>query len=369
MRLIGAVSFGGSLERRLQTLSVFTFSLYLLLPLLVWCWILMFGLLFNPATMPFALAYLLFIFWFDTSPVDGKRVPFLRGSGAQGNWWRRYCAYFPMTLVKTAELPAQHKYVLGYHPHGIISVGAFGCFATNGASTIDLTLGEKSPRDDRRGFSALFPAIHLRLCTLAFNFYVPFVREYILSLGCCNASRATFRKVLAQGAGHGLVIVPGGAAESMLVEPGSISLVLASRKGFVREAILAGAHLVPCLAFGEADLYDVQRPEEGSFMAWLQRGVYRCTGFGMPFFNGRSVFLTDVGLMPRRRPICVVVGAPLAPPAGWSSLSAHSPEMHAAVDALHGQYVRALHALYASHKDVAWNLPSLKRIGTFKVLK
>ena len=113
-----------NLERRLQTLSVFTFSLYMLLPLMFLCWLWMGLLLVNPLTMPAALAYLAFIALFDTSPVDGKRPPFLRGAGEGGIWWKRYCDFFPMLLVKTAPLPANATYVLGYHPHGIISVGA-----------------------------------------------------------------------------------------------------------------------------------------------------------------------------------------------------------------------------------------------------
>ena len=35
-----------------------------------------------------------------------------------------------MTLHKTAELPPDHNYVFGFHPHGIISYSAFVTFAT-----------------------------------------------------------------------------------------------------------------------------------------------------------------------------------------------------------------------------------------------
>jgi 2-acylglycerol O-acyltransferase 2 len=254
-------------ERRLQTLSVFTFSLYMLLPLMLLCWVGMIALLLNPLTMPAALAYLAFIFVFDTSAIDGKRTPFLRGAGEGGIWWKRYCDFFPMVIVKTAHLPASATYVLGYHPHGVISVGAFGCFATHGARTLDLTAGETEPRTDRRGFISLFPAIRLRLLTLSMNFMIPFAREYLLSLGVCDASRKSFRNILACGPGSGLLIVPGGAEESLAVKPGSITLVLAKRKGFVREAILAGACVVPCLSFGENELYAVSEPKSGSLAA------------------------------------------------------------------------------------------------------
>ena len=44
-------------------------------------------------------------------------------------------------------------------------------------------------------------------------------------------------------------------------------LVLERRKGFVREAIAAGASLVPVLAYGENDLYHVGRAEPCS--TWI----------------------------------------------------------------------------------------------------
>ena len=44
----------------------------------------------------------------------------------------------------------------------------------------------------------------------------------------------------------------GGAEESMAVIEKGMHLVLEKRKGFVREAIRAGASLVPVLAYGEA---------------------------------------------------------------------------------------------------------------------
>ena len=48
-----------------------------------------------------------------------------------------------------------------------------------------------------------------------------------------------------------MVVVVGGAAESMLAHEGHIELVLKHRRGFVREAIMADASLVPVLGFGE----------------------------------------------------------------------------------------------------------------------
>ena len=43
-----------------------------------------------------------------------------------------------------------------------------------------------------------------------------------------------------------------GCQEAMMAEPGTFDLKLKERRGFVRQALLAGASLVPVIAFGEA---------------------------------------------------------------------------------------------------------------------
>jgi hypothetical protein len=40
--------------------------------------------------------------------------------------------YFPIRLHKTVDIPPTKSYIFGYHPHGIISLGAFVNFATDG---------------------------------------------------------------------------------------------------------------------------------------------------------------------------------------------------------------------------------------------
>lgn len=349
------------MERRLQAIAVFTFSLYFLLPLALWCWLWAVIFICVPACMPLIVVYFTFIFALDRSPVDGSRRPLFRGRGEQGNWWRRYADYFPITLVKTAHLDPSGKYIFGYHPHGIISVGAFACFATEGVRTLDLSVGETQPRVDRRGFSSLFPGIESRLLTLAGNFYIPFAREYVLLLGCCDASRQTFRRILAKGAGHGVTIVVGGAEESLHAAPGTIDLVLDKRKGFVREAVLSGASLVPCVAFGENELYRVYHPTPGSLLDRFQRWTLRVLHVGVPLFNGRSLLYKDAGLMPRRQPVVVVSGSPIPPPAEAKSTAE-------AVDFMHAEYIKAIHAIYAAHKDAEWNLPGRSRIGDLRIV-
>ena len=37
-----------------------------------------------------------------------------------------------MKLIKTSDLDRNGNYLLGSHPHGVLSAGAFACFGTEG---------------------------------------------------------------------------------------------------------------------------------------------------------------------------------------------------------------------------------------------
>ena len=68
--------------------------------------------------------------------------------------------------MKTAELPPDRNYVIGGHPHGIMSVGIFTNFNT-----------------EMNGFSKHFPGIRLTSVGLSFIFYFPIYRDYVSSYG------------------------------------------------------------------------------------------------------------------------------------------------------------------------------------------
>jgi 2-acylglycerol O-acyltransferase 2 len=208
--------------------------------------------------------------------------------------WRHFCNYFPIKLVKTAELCPSQAYLFGYHPHGIIGIGAFGAFATEGC-----------------GFGALFPRINLRLLTLRMNFRIPFMGFYLTMLGVCDASKTSCYNILKQGPGNALMLVLGGAKESLDAHPGTANLTLATRKGFVKIALETGAHLVPVFGFGENELFE---QTEISWLRELQNKMQAKMGFAIPFFHGRGVFTYNWGILPWRRPLTVVVGAPIEVP-------------------------------------------------------
>ena len=131
--------------------------------------------------------------------------------------WDILRQYFPVMLVKTADLDHAGRYLFVYHPHGIISVGV----STNFLSNV-------------KQFKQLFPGIDLRVVTLKALFKVPFYREYLLAVGLCDASRESISYNLNRGPGAAVMIVVGGAQEALDAHPGTNDLTLANRKGFVR---------------------------------------------------------------------------------------------------------------------------------------
>ncbi len=80
--------------------------------------------------------------------------------------WTQWVQYFPLTLIKTADLDPNRNYMFGYHPHGVGSFGALGNFGT-----------------DATHFSTLFPNIRPHLMLLRMQFFNPFTRDLLLGLG------------------------------------------------------------------------------------------------------------------------------------------------------------------------------------------
>eukprot|EP00516_Mucochytrium_quahogii_P000186 CAMPEP_0203760300 /NCGR_PEP_ID=MMETSP0098-20131031/13625_1 /ASSEMBLY_ACC=CAM_ASM_000208 /TAXON_ID=96639 /ORGANISM=" , Strain NY0313808BC1" /LENGTH=510 /DNA_ID=CAMNT_0050653811 /DNA_START=1985 /DNA_END=3517 /DNA_ORIENTATION=- len=318
------------LERRKQTAVVALFVGLLPCCFMAYIWSLV--LLVFPLTTVPMLAYYLWIFYWDKSAEDGSRKPFAR----YWQMWRHFGNYFPLRLIKTSNLNPSGKYVFCYHPHGIISVGAFGNFAT-----------------DATGFSRKFPGIDLRVLTLEMNFWCPWLRELLLSLGICSASKKSCNQILSKGPGSSILLVVGGAAESLDTQPGTYRMTL-GRKGFVRVALDNGADLVPVLAFGENDVFDTMYFPPNSWSRKIQEYVRKKLGFATPVFFGRGIFNYSAGILPHRRPVIVVVGKPIRLPRlpehlTGSKLST-TEEGRALVNKYHEKYIRELRKLWDVYK-------------------
>jgi 2-acylglycerol O-acyltransferase 2 len=326
--------------------------------------------------------------------------------------WSPLASYFPAKLHKTADLDPQHRYLFVAAPHGIVTQWVWVAFDT-----------------DALGFSRLFPKIDPIPLTLELNFKLPLMREFLLLHGIGDASMAACLSLLGRGPGSAILLAAGGAEEATVARPGTMDLILAKRKGFVKVALRTGARLVPVIGFGENELYgdaeeekrlekEAEREEEAKeararggkkrrsvlpSRAKVSRALKRCFGFVLPEIRG----VGPLGLMPRRSPLDVVVGAPVVFDERRAVVAARERRKREAerrkvaaaveaastssaggggggggkaapmkreepppeqddeysfddmVEGYHAQYVEALKALYDAHKDA--HLPGRKR--------
>nr|XP_004656318.1 diacylglycerol O-acyltransferase 2 [Jaculus jaculus] len=263
-------------------------------------------------------------FDWNTPQKGGRRSQWVR------NWavWRYFRDYFPIQLVKTHNLLTTRNYIFGYHPHGIMGLGAFCNFSTEATEV-----------------SKKFPGIKPHLATLAGNFRMPVLREYLMSGGICPVSRDTIDYLLSKnGSGNAIIIVVGGAAESLSSMPGKNAVTLRNRKGFVKLALRHGADLVPTYSFGENEVYKQVIFEEGSWGRWVQKKFQKYIGFAPCIFHGRGLFSSDTwGLVPYSKPITTVVGEPITIP------KVEHPTQQD-IDLYHSMYMDALVKLFDKHK-------------------
>ncbi|KAH7918005.1 DAGAT-domain-containing protein [Leucogyrophana mollusca] len=289
-------------KRRLQMMMVAMWSV--MIPMTSFIFLMLCSI---PSLWPFIAAYLFWMFCIDKSPEHGDRLsPWFRSL----KLWKYFADYYPASLLKECDLPADRPYVFGYHPHGIIGMGAMATFAT-----------------EATGFSTAFPGIRPHLLTLTNNFNVPLYREIIMALGISSVSKQSCSNILSggkalkstpagegearQGAGQAITIVVGGAAESLSARPGTADLTLRRRLGFIKVAIQHGADLVPVFSFGENDIYQQMPNEKGTTIYALQKQFQSMFGFTLPLFHGRGLLNYNLGLMPYRRRIVSVIGRPI----------------------------------------------------------
>lgn len=237
---------------------------------------------------------------------------------------------------KYVKVSTGPRYIFGYHPHGVISMGVMGTFATNALQNEPYEPPLKFLKPlfhDPLGKPRLLPNIEkIFPLTLSTQFTIPFYRDYLLSLGLTSASARNVKSLINNG-DNSVVIVVGGAQESLLNDvvasnskigngykpqpheeedlavqakakqrlegaggQREIRLVLNKRKGFVKIAIeLGNISLVPIFAFGEADIYNVNIPKEGTIGYQFQQWMKKVFTFTVPFFSARGyLFMTLV---------------------------------------------------------------------------
>ncbi|XP_006875487.1 PREDICTED: 2-acylglycerol O-acyltransferase 2 [Chrysochloris asiatica] len=315
-------------ERRLQTFVVllWVFSFLALAQISIAIFI---GLLF---TRFWLLTVLYATWWYldwDTPQQGGRSFQILRHCVL----WKYMKDYFPVSLVKTADLDPSRNYIAAFHPHGVLAAGAFINLCT-----------------ESTGFTSLFPGISPRLMMLSLWFRAPFFRDYIMAGGLVASDKESAIHLLSRKeGGNFLAIIVGGAKEALDARPGAYRLLLKNRKGFIKLALMQGAALVPMFSFGENELFNQVNNPPGSWLRWVQNHLQQVMGISLPLFHGRGIFQYSFGLLPYRRPITTVVGKPL-------EVQKTPQPSQEEVDHLHQRYIRELCSLFEAHK-LKFNIP------------
>lgn len=89
------------------------------------------------------------------------------------------------------------------------------------------------------GFGESYPGLTVHQLTTRLGYIWPVAREFFMAMGASNASKENIRHIT-QTKNNAIVVVVGGAMESMDAIPGSTRHVLKHRKGFVRMALKTG---------------------------------------------------------------------------------------------------------------------------------
>ncbi|KAK1882728.1 Diacylglycerol O-acyltransferase 2 [Dissostichus eleginoides] len=149
------------MEKHLQVISVLQWVLSFL-ALGAACTVLLVYMFCTDCWLIAAMYTAWLIMDWNTPKQGGRRSSWVR------NWtvWTYFRDYFPVRLIKTHNLLPNRNYIFGYHPHGIFCFGAFCNFGT-----------------EATGFSKKFPGIKPSLATLAGNFRIPVLRDYLMSGG------------------------------------------------------------------------------------------------------------------------------------------------------------------------------------------
>ncbi|XP_032307223.1 2-acylglycerol O-acyltransferase 2 [Drosophila ananassae] len=326
------------LDRRLQTFftAFFTYTIFWLPIISTFCTpFLLYYSGFYLRT--FLLIYFVYIYW-DYK----KHFGIMEGNGWLVALFRKnpsYRDYFPVELVKTAELPPDRNYILSCFPHGLLGMG------------ICVNMGMDIPK-----WLKLFPQVRPKIATLDHHFKTPFLREVIRLWGMVSVCKESLVYLLNKSndpkhednqdgfTSNAVAILVGGAQEAMDSHPGQYVLTLRNRKGFVKMAIRTGSSIVPTFSFGEVDIYDQVENPPNSKLRRFQNAVKKLTGVSPIIPKGRGIFNYSFGILPYRGRIVQVVGAPI------DVVQSDEPDS-AYVDEIHGKVIEALEKIFEDYKD------------------
>ncbi|KAL9963530.1 hypothetical protein ACROYT_G027048 [Oculina patagonica] len=243
--------------------------------------------------------------------------------------------YYPISLVKTADLDPCKNYIFGYHPHGFIPDGLVISFGTKVL-----------------GFQNKFPGITPHIGGHSLIFWSPIFRELALWLRVVDVGSESCRHVLTQmGPGHSMVIIPGGAAESLDSCCKEYILTLNRRRQFIKMALETGSSLVPVFGFGQNDSFHI--PENLEYLKSYKNGRTKLVKWLKVLV--RNTLVTFCGkykvipALPCNKPITVVVGSPIH----VEKVTNPNDEQ---IQQLHAEYVKKLTRLFEENR-IKYHIP------------
>eukprot|EP00927_Polykrikos_kofoidii_P046375 TRINITY_DN40609_c0_g1_i1.p1 TRINITY_DN40609_c0_g1~~TRINITY_DN40609_c0_g1_i1.p1 ORF type:complete len:343 (-),score=45.12 TRINITY_DN40609_c0_g1_i1:78-1106(-) len=238
--------------------------------------------------------------------------------------WRCLNAYSEFVGVKLASnggdgieaVDPAKRYMIVWHPHGFISWSAL--------FVVSRMAIEGRPHG-REYFAMVAPAL----------FRIPIVSEALMLVNGRKVEKRVVENHLEKGVS--IAVQPGGVREQMISRHDQEQAVFPPNLGFLRLAIKYGVDLLPVYAFNENQMF---RRLEG--FDNLTMGVYKKSGFGLPFMTAKFG-LPMAGLLPLKTDVHMRWGLPV-------SVGLPEPEPSAErVEALFTEYLLALIALFNKH--------------------
>ena len=165
--------------------------------------------------------------------------------------------------------------------------------------------------------------------------------------GAVASSKESLTHLLSTpGGGKAAVLMVGGIPEMENFQENSIKVVLNKRKGFIKLALRHGSDLVPTFVFGETDLY-----HQSGVLSSIQDGVRRLIGISPVIFYGRGFLQNSFGFLPYRKPMFVVVGAPIR-------VNRIPEPTQEDIENLHADYVMSVRKLFNKYNPIYGNKKS-----------
>lgn len=258
-------------------------------------------------------------------------------------------------------MPPDRNYLICVFPHGWLRyLAAFDSFTKctrNDCNVVDYSLGAGvTLASSHSKWSQLFPGIRPKCTTVGFSMYYPIQREILLNSGFSSASENALTTLLSQSnapnddsncdgyTSNGVGLIVGGVPEAFYTYPNAYKCYLKKRRGFVRVALQTGAALVPAISFGENDMYDVVQYKAGSWFRIFQDTFKRYANVTPIHFNGRGCLQYKFGLLPKRRPITLVIGEAI-------HLRKTSNPTKYEINQIHEYFCKQLNKLFEAHKS------------------